>query len=175
MMYKSARFKYGAGSGYQMLELPYKGKKLSMVVVLPGSNGLAALEKSVNAGWLTQNLARMYKRKVHVYLPRFKTTVVFRLGRPLKAMGMKQAFTDAADFSGITGGKDLKISAVIHKAFVHVNEEGTEAAAATAIVMVPTSVSRTPVFRADRPFLFLIRHNSTGTILFMGRIHDPTK
>lgn len=176
MMHQYTRFKYGASRGHQMLVLPYKGKKLSMVVLLPARNTLlAALEKSLSEKWLTRQIARTYKRKVKVFLPRFKTTAEFMLGRPLKALGMKRAFTDAADFSGITGGRDLKISAVIHKAFVHVNEEGTEAAAATAIVMRPTSVSRNPVFRADRPFLFLIRDNTTGTILFMGRIHDPTK
>jgi serpin B len=110
-----------------------------------------------------------------VLLPRFKLSGEFDLGETLKAMGMVDAF-GAADFSGMTGQRDLFISAVVHKAFVDVNEEGTEAAAATGIVVADTAVAHHPpaVFRADHPFLFLIRENSTGSVLFLGRVVDPT-
>src|ERR687886_2612610 len=107
--------------------------------------------------------------QVHVMLPRFKVTAEFSLRDQLSAMGMPLAFSPSADFSGIAGGTEpLSLSAVVHKAFVDVNEEGTEAAAATGVVMVRTSaaVRPTPVFRADHPFLFLIRDTRSGSILF---------
>jgi serpin B len=113
-------------------------------------------------------------------MPRFKTTQQFTLQDTLGAMGMPQAFGASADFSGMTGSRDLWISAVIHKSYIDVNEEGTEAAAATAITMVTMAreePDRTPpiVFCADHPFVFLIRDNRSGGILFMGRVIDPTK
>ena len=114
-----------------------------------------------------------------VYLPKFTTTSQFEMSSTLQAMGMKSAFdANAADFSGMTGGKDLFISAVIHKAFVDVNEEGTEAAAATGVIMETTAMpveepKEPPVFRADHPFVFMIRDNRNGAILFLGRIVNP--
>jgi serpin B len=112
-------------------------------------------------------------------LPKFKMTQQFQLQSALGSMGMPLAFGAQADFSGITGNRDLLISAVIHKAYVDVNEEGTEAAAATAVVMrgnmARMQEPATPVFRADHPFIFLIRDNRSGGILFMGRVADPTK
>jgi serpin B len=121
-------------------------------------------------------LARLRKQEVEVYLPKFKITWgVFKLNDILIAMGMKDAFfLPPANFSGLTGKKDLYISHVLHKAFVEVNEEGTEAAAATAVVIAKESVAAPPpVFRADRPFVFMIRDNRSGTILFMGKISNP--
>jgi serpin B len=119
----------------------------------------------------------MRERSVAVWMPRFKTTSSFNLNEVLKSMGMTEAFSMDADFSGMTGNKELYLSAVLHKAYVDVNEEGTEAAAATAAVM--TLKGRPPekrvVFRADHPFVFIIRDNSTDSILFMGRVTDPTK
>jgi serpin B len=115
---------------------------------------------------------------VFVYLPKFKITSQFGLSDPLKAMGMPDAFELAkADFSGMTGRRDLFISDVIHKAFVEVNEEGTEAAAATGVMMSTTSVEITPppVFRADHPFVFIIQDKNSKSILFVGRVADPTK
>ena len=151
---------------------------MSMVVLLPKKvDGMAVLEKSLTAKNLSQWLSRLHKRKVVVALPRFKFTSEFGLADVLKSMGMTDAFSlPPADFSGMDGKKDLFISAVIHKAFVDVNEEGTEAAAATAVVMkleaaMPEPV---PVFRADHPFLFIIRDTKTGSILFMGRMIDPS-
>jgi serpin B len=121
--------------------------------------------------------AGLRRREVRVTLPRFKTTAEFGLKDTLVAMGMADAFdAGKADFSGMDGKKDLFISAVVHKAFVDVNEEGTEAAAATGVVMSLTAMPEPPPeFRADHPFLFLIRDTKTGAILFFGRILDPTK
>jgi len=126
----------------------------------------------------SENLCRwlmnVREQPVRVFLPQFKLTSEFRLDDTLKAMGMLLAF-DRADFSGMTGKRDLFISAVIHKAFVDVNEEGTEAAAATAVIMGRgLAIPRQPAeFRADHPFVFLIRHNRTGSILFLGRLMNP--
>ena len=179
LMYRQDRYGYAEAEGLQALSMPYKGDELSMVVLLPKAvDGLAALEKDIVSGKLASHLAALQTRKVEVFLPRFKMTCQFRLEEPLAAMGMKDAFDPGkADFSGMAGKKDLFISAVVHKAFVEVNEEGTEAAAATGVAISLTSeeVDPNPVFRADHPFLFLIRHNATGAILFMGRLCDPAK
>ena len=175
---------YYRGPNFQALELPYQSNELSMIVLLPDSpDGLPALEKSLTAKNLdTWTRALSYEEKVIVTLPRFKITQQFELSSALESLGMKQAFHGgAADFSAITGDKSFSISAAIHKAYIDVDEEGTEAAAATAVVMVamamrPAAPPPPPiVFRADHPFLFLIRDNSTGTILFLGRLTDPTK
>ena len=169
---------YGEGEGFQMLELPYKGRELSMVVYLPNkADGIAELEGKLTAGDFAARkfggeLWRLHSREVEVALPKFKMTSEFRLDETLKAMGMKDAFGDA-DFSGMTGGKELSIGAVVHKAYVEVNEEGTEAAAATAVVMEGRAATAVPVFRADHPFLFVIRDVRTGSVLFMGRVMDP--
>ncbi|MCA9255131.1 MAG: hypothetical protein KDA33_05810, partial [Phycisphaerales bacterium] len=112
------------------------------------------------------------KAKVMVQIPRFKLTQELSLGQTLGAMGMPTAFTNAADFSGMDGSKELYIGAVVHKAYVDVNEEGTEAAAATGVVM-ETKAAMGPSFRADEPFLFLIRDRVSGVILFVGRVTDP--
>ena len=151
------------------------------VVILDGrlDGSLTDLEKALSPATLNAWLARLRKQEVHVYLPKFKMTCEFKLKEVLQAMGMKDAFVPgAADFTGMrTTAKDegLHISAVVHKAFVDVNEEGTEAAAATAVVMKDEAYHPPVIFRADRPFLFLIRHNKTRTILFLGRVMDPKK
>jgi serpin B len=125
---------------------------------------------------LASRLDAIRKREVRVCLPKFTMTSQFELARTLGSMGMPEAFSGAADFSGMTGGRDLFISAVVHKAFVDVNEEGTEAAAATGVAMRLTAAPVSPpVFRADHPFIFLIRHNPTGSILFLGRLTRPAE
>ena len=147
----------------------------SMVVVLPKEVGLlASVESKLCAGNLRSELALVRKREVAVHLPKFKmTTGTVDLGDILQNMGMKDAFSlPPADFSGMTGKRDLFISMVLHKAFVEVNEEGTEAAAATAVVM-KAGAAMSPVFRADRPFIFMIRDNRSGSLLFMGRVMNP--
>jgi len=178
MMNQTETLGYAQGQDYQALEMPYAGNELSMVIFLPRQyDGLADLEKRFAAGELSLSPAGLPKRKVVVFIPRFKTTSRFSLASVLRSMGMTDAFAPGlADFSGINGRKDLCISAVVHKAFVEVNEQGTEAAAATGVVIGVTSVApvRPPVFRADRPFLFLIRDNRTGSILFLGRLTNPS-
>jgi serpin B len=171
-------FRYAHVEGLQLLELSYSDRSLSMVVLLPEKVGkLSQLEEKLTTANLQTWTERLVSQDVVASLPKFKTTSEFQLSDTLKAMGMVSAFDAAtADFSGMTGNRDLFISAVIHKAFVDVNEEGTEAAASTAVNAVGTAgdPQEPPVFRADHPFVFLIRDNRTGAILFLGRIVDPT-
>jgi len=176
------RFSYAAADGLQFLELPYGDRSLSLIAILPEKvGGLAELEGKLTIDNWRQWTGRLQQQEVIVYVPRFKTTSQFELGHLLQSMGMVSAFVPhSADFSGMTGTRDLFISAVLHKAFVDVNEEGTEAAAATAVVMVrasarPVRPTKPPVFRADHPFVFAIRDNRNGAILFLGRVADPTQ
>ncbi len=178
---KELKLNYGETDDAQVLELPYKGDKVSMVILLPKKvDGLSALEKSLSADTLRNCISKLHKRKLAaVYLPKFKMTCEFKLGEALQYLGMRDAFVfGKADFSGmngVTSGLErLYITAVVHKAFVDVNEEGTEAAAATAVVMGRGGRPKPPPeFRADHPFLFLIRDKATGSILFMGRVVNP--
>ncbi len=176
MMNQTAEFGYMETETFQGLELPYVKDELSMIILLPKAHdGLAELEKTLTAENLSAWLAKLYHREVIVSIPKFKATSQFSLASTLEAMGMKDAFTPDADFSGMDGKRDLFISAVIHKAYVDVNEEGTEAAAATGVTMKLTSMgpSETHVFRADHPFIFLIRDNHSNAILFIGRLMNP--
>jgi serpin B len=177
MMGQEADFGYADINDIQLLEMPYVNKDLSMVVLLPKkADRIKNLEQQLTCDALAGWLAKMHKQEVRVFIPRFKMTSEFELAKVLGAMGMQDAFSDKADFSGMTGNKDLLISAVVHKAYVEVNEEGTEAAAATGVRMAPTSAAPSPsplVFRADHPFIFLIRDNHTGSILFIGRVANP--
>lgn len=178
-MHRKAELRLLDEKDFQALSLPYKGNTLSMVVLLPKTvDGLAGLEDALYAedlkGWLAR-LDKQRGQKVSVYLPKFKLETKYNLGEPFQKMGMKDAFSQAADFSGMGWKKgDLWIGQIRHRAFVEVNEEGTEAAAATAVEMVTKAAPvRDPVFRADHPFMFLIRDNATGTILFIGRVANP--
>ncbi len=176
MMNQKARFGYAEADNLQVLQLPYVGDELSMVILLPkAADGIGRLEQQLTAENIARWLDDLREREVIVSIPKFKMTSKFSLESVLRSMGMGQAFGGAADFSGMTGRRDLFISAVIHQAYVDVNEEGTEAAAATGVVMRLTSAmpDRTPVFQADHPFLFMIRDNTSGSILFLGRVSDP--
>ena len=176
MMNQQARFGYGEADSLQVLEMPYVGQELSMVVLLPKeSAGLGDLEKTLTAENVSKWLSGVHKQEVIVAVPKFKMTHKFNMGAVLQAMGMTDAFSPQADFSGMTGRRDLFISAVVHQAYVDVNEEGTEAAAATGVTMKLTSIApgRVPVFRADHPFLFLNRDIRSGSILFLGRMTNP--
>lgn len=176
MMNQKAEFGYMETDTFQALELPYMDEELSMVILLPKKlDALDEFEKTLTTENLMQWLAEIHKCEVVVFVPKFKMTSQFSLASVLNSMGMKDAFSSDADFSGINGKRDLFISAVIHKAYVEVNEEGTEAAAATGVVMRLTSIGPAPipVFRADHPFLFLIRDNLSGSILFIGRVANP--
>jgi len=180
MMRQKSEFKFKDFGSFSAIELPYEGNDLSMIIFLPKEvDGLVDLEQSLTddsvKNWLDE-LSKSYKQEIFVNLPKFKTTCEFQLAKVLAEIGMPSAFSlPPANFSGMTGRKDLFISKVIHKAFVDVNEEGTEAAAATAVVMKESAIGRPLTFRADHPFVFLIRESQTGSILFIGRIIDPTK
>jgi serpin B len=174
MMSQEMSVGYHEDKECQAVELLYAGKQLSMVVLLPKkTDGLPALEKSLNADGLAAVLGKLKMEEVHVSLPRFKTTTDFSLKQPLTDMGMSLPFTHRADFSGMTSESErrLFIKDVVHKAFVEVNEEGTEATGATGVIVKDTS--EPPAFIANHPFLFLIRDRGTGSILFLGRVSDP--
>jgi len=177
LMYQSLESSYAKVKDLQILQLPYEGGQMSLILLLPERlDGLPDLENQLSSDNLSKWIEALERQEVRVYLPRFKMTTLFSLNQPLQEMGMAQAFQPGqADFSGINGKRDLLIDSVVHKAFVEVNEEGTEAAAATGVVMRTTSVrpAESPVFRADRPFLFFVRHEKTGLILFLGRLSDP--
>lgn len=179
MMHQKGSYLYYEGDDFQAVNLPYKGRQLSMLVVLPRKrDGLAALENR----WATQQTFRQVtdgfdSESVIISLPRFKIETEFKLKPVLCALRADLAFSDDADFSGIAD-TPLKISEVIHKAFVEVNEEGTEAKAASAVVMALCAglSSRPPepkVFKADHPFLFFIWDRKSNTVFFSGRVLDP--
>jgi serpin B len=171
---EAASYGYMETGDLQILELPYKGGNLSMLVVLPKNNSLTALEKSLTAQNLNAWRGALASEKVDVMFPRFTFKTKYQLRTVLSTMGMATAFNpNAADFSGIDGTKSLFISDVYHQAFVKVDEKGTEAAAATGVVVGTTSVPMVETFRADHPFIFLIQHKSTGAILFMGKVANP--
>ena len=170
------RFGYAENEVCRILEMPYVDDELSMVVLLPKRvDGVKVLAEELTSENVAKWLGKLRKREVKVFFPKFKMTSEFGLSDVLSSMGMADAFSpNKADFSGMTGNRDLFISAVLHKAYVDVNEEGTEAAAATGVVMKLTSVGpAVPVFRADHPFIFLIRDKVSGSILFIGRVMDP--
>jgi serpin B len=174
MMRQSGHLNYAEGDGYQAVRLPYDGYGTSMVILLPAQGQFEAFEGMLDAESVQAILEDLEARQVSLSMPRFEFDSDFSLKEALAALGMPDAFTNAADFSGMTGTRELFISEVIHKAFVSVDEEGTEAAAATAVMMPLSAAPQEPVeFTADRPFLFLIRDNPTGTILFVGRVVDP--
>lgn len=179
LMYQKNDFNIMTQKDFQAVSIPYKGKNLSAVIFLPNTiDGLSALEKQLTSQNLKEWLAQLDKQrvqKVDLYLPKFKFETSYDLVPAFQKMGMKDAFDTMADFRGMGWPKgDLWISQIKHKAFVEVNEEGTEAAAATAVEMATKSIRMNPpVFRADHPFIFIIRDNQSGTILFMGRIVNP--
>lgn len=181
---------YPDDGGFSMIELPYKGGDLSMVVIAPrNAEGMPTLEKRLTAETLDGWLKRLDQRMVDTAMPRFKMEFEKEMGEPLQAMGMKRAFVSpdlagGAEFPGMSAGtspsEQLFIGAVLHKAWVEVTEKGTEAAAATAIAMRAGAAARpqemvpfNPVFRADHPFLFLIRDAKSGVVLFIGRMMNP--
>jgi serpin B len=176
LMMQNEQLAYAAVDGAQLVSLPYKGKTLEMVLVVPNErDGLPTVEQKLSQ--LDKWLGDLGQHDVYVFLPRFHATLSMSVGEVLGKLGMPLAFSEGrADFSGISSTKDLFISAVIHKAFVDVNEEGTVAAAATAILMSTSDAAPAPaVVRADHPFLYFIRNVKTGQILFMGRVADPTQ
>ena len=182
-MVQQDSFRYLDSSDFQAVELPYADKDLAMVILLPKKvDGLAGLEKQLTADNLEKWLAKLQSTRVAITLPRFKTESRFSLKAELPEMGMPRAFIlgrgDAdADFSGISGRRNLCIDDVIHQTMIEVNEAGTEAAGATAVIMGTDTGRPKPaeIFRADHPFVYLIRDNRSGSILFLGRLVEPGK
>ncbi len=177
MMYQTGGFDFYKEDGLEALQMPYAGGDLAMLILLPdAAAGLGDLEKTLDAKRLSEIVAGLsHQSGVEVGFPKFKLETNDDLADTLSKMGMPTAFSGNADLSGIDGKRDLFISGVIHKAFVQVDEEGTEAAAATGVMMRALAMRQHPRFIADHPFLFAIRDVKTGTILFMGRVLRPGK
>ncbi|HSW40368.1 MAG TPA: serpin family protein [Acidobacteriota bacterium] len=168
-------YRYTEGDGYQAIELPYDGREISMIIILPGNGQHTSVESGLDYAKLNSLPARMKNAAVDLSLPKFRIETALNLNAYLKKLGMTDAFDpNKADLSGMNGNKELFISDVVHKAFVAVDEAGTEAAAATGVVAgitsMPTDIKQ---FTVDRPFIFLIRDNPTGTVLFLGRVLNP--
>ena len=179
LMQRQGYYRHYDGGAFQALELPYQGETLSMLVFLPKTpDGLPAFESRLDAANLTrwlQALSTAQGVPVVVTLPRFTVRARYELKRPLTALGMGLPFSNMADFSGVTSAADLKIDEAVHQSFVAVDEKGTEAAAATGVIMAPVSAPPPPVhFRADHPFFYVIRDNRSGALLFMGRLETPS-
>lgn len=178
MMYmnpKKATFYYADTGDLQILELPYKGEEISMLILLPKEN-LDSVESSLNLEKLNEYKTQMQETKLDsIYLPKFEFETKYTLNENLRALGMALAFDAGnADFSGMTTEEKIWIDFVIHQAYVKVDEKGTEAAAATAVGTVGSAMPMN-IFKADHPFIFIIQQKDTGNILFMGRVTDPTK
>ncbi|XP_049620968.1 LOW QUALITY PROTEIN: leukocyte elastase inhibitor-like [Suncus etruscus] len=183
MMYQKNKFPLGYIEDLrcQVLELPYQGEELSMVILLPndiedGTTGLQKIEKQMTLEKLSEwtNAENMSVVEVRVYLPRFKLEENYSLKSHLAHLGLTQLFDPSqADLSGMSGARDLFVSKIIHKSFVEVNEEGTEATAAATAIIYAKCRKLVKVFNCDHPFLFLIRHNASSTILFLGRFTSP--
>jgi len=174
MMKQTESFGYTDGEGYQAVELQYDGNELSMVILLPEAGQFQAFEEELQAQQVCDIISGLQSTGVALTMPKFEFDSEFSLKNTLAGMGMPIAFSSAADFSGMTGNSELFISDVVHKTFVAVDEAGTEAAAATAVIM-PGSAAPEPTVEVtiDRPFIFLIRDIETGAILFVGRVMNP--
>jgi serpin B len=172
-MATTSSYPYASGDGWQAVEVPYLGGSLAMTLILP--DDLAGFERTLTPDGLTAITSSLTDTQVALALPRFGIETKAELASILAALGMPTAFTDAADFSGITTAERLAISDVIHQANIDVDEKGTEAAAATAVVMRQTAMPSEPLtVRVDRPFLFALRDVPTGATLFLGRVGDPS-
>ena len=181
LMKQTESFGYAEGEDYQAVELPYDGNELSMVILLPESGEFSTFENSLDSMKLQEILENLQyalvngkRTEVALTMPKFAFESSFDLKNTLSNMGMQVAFSENADFSGMNGSRDLFITDVVHKAFVSVDEAGTEAAAATAVIVASTSIPMEPIkVNIDRPFIFMIRDIETGALLFAGRVLDP--
>ncbi len=174
MMKQTQFFPYAEDTNYQAVELPYDGQELSMVILLPKAGQFEAFEKSLNGEFVKTIINKLRTHRVALTMPKFEYESSFSLRKALSALGMEIVFTPNADFSGMNGKHDLFIHDVLHKAFVSVDEAGTEAAAATAVIIGITAVPKQPIqVTIDRPFFFLIRDIPTGSIIFVGRVLNP--
>jgi len=178
LMNLNARFDYMETPAFQAVRMPYVNDAVSMIVILPKANdGLPAVEKTLDAQSLDKIIADFRNNQVNITLPKFKADQTLPLNKTLADLGIKTAFTHAADFSGMTGSPDLFLSSAIHKAFIAVDEDGTEAAAATGMMMNTMAIMVPPQainFTADHPFVYMLTDSKTGVILFIGRVENPT-
>ncbi|MFT4309660.1 MAG: serpin family protein [Candidatus Woesearchaeota archaeon] len=173
---EKARFNYTEDDIVQVIELPYEGDDISMIIILPREGYFDEVEQEFSYERLIEWKDSFRKQRVMVFFPRFKFETDYTLNDFLESMGMPLAFRDGADFTGMYASGGLYVGSALHKAFVEVDEEGTEAAAATVISVMRVSVGPTiPEFRADRPFMFIIQQKETGNILFMGRMSNPLR
>ncbi len=174
MMQKTdSEYRYYEDDTVQVIEMPYKGEEVLMTVILPRERNLSAVEKNITSEKIEAWRSKAYKQEVDVYFPKFELETEYSLKNYLEALGMTRSFTGDADFSGINGAKTLYIAKVVHSAYITVDEEGTEAAAATGVAMKETSMPlEKKEFRADHPFMFIIQEKN-GNILFMGRVVNP--
>jgi serpin B len=174
LMHQIETLGYVKGNNYQAVELPYDGNEMSMVIILPDADQFKSFETGLNSQQVIDIISNIKYQQVNLSLTKFKTESTFSLKKELLDMGMTEAFKNA-DFSGMDGRKDLEISDVIHKAYVSVDEAGTEAAAASAVTMRLTAMPAEPVkVTVDHPFIFFIRDIKTGAILFIGRVLNPS-
>jgi serpin B len=181
MMRRTGEYLYAESPLWQAVRLPYQGGVFSLTALLPRKdNWLGELEGSLDTGFLEALERALAPREVQLHLPKVRIEGDFRLAPTLRGMGMRSAFDpESADFSGITSSQRVFISEVVHKTFIAMGEEGTEAAAATATAMLGACAPREErdpvVFRADHPFTFALREERTGTVLFLGRLADPSR
>lgn len=181
LMHRMDYFGYAAvtpkdGPAFQALEMDYAGHDLAMLILLPAAGDLNKFESILDAGLIDSVVQQLSHEEVQVAFPRFKMEDSFELNKALQGVGIVSAFTDRADFSGLSAKEGLFISAALHKAYVEVNEKGTQAAAVTGEMLPSAARPAPPVeFTADHPFIFIIRDKGSGGILFLGRVMDPTK
>jgi serpin B len=174
---KNKKFNYFEEDDLQVIELPYKGEDISMMILLPKQGNLKELEGNITPESLERYRNEMQREKVKIFLPSFKLETQYSMSQDLADMGMPKAFTPDAEFTGMSeaSGDKLFISNIIHKAFVELDEVGTEAAAATGVTMEITAMptQTVPIFDADHPFIFMIQDGDTGNVLFMGKLENP--
>jgi serpin B len=174
-MSRKGSYKYDSTEDCQIIEMPYKGGRTSMIIILPAAGKMQTVESGLSNDYLNSLYSSMSSVDVMLILPKFKfATGSISFGDILASLGMSIAFGDYADFSGIDGGTDLAISDVLQKAYISIDERGTEAAVSTAVMLIDSAAIPENYFVADRPFIFLIRDIPTNTILFMGKLIDPT-
>ena len=174
MMHAKRDFGYNEGQGFRAVSLPYRGDEVAMMIILPDEGAFQSFDQGLNAEQISMIVDGMSQIEVNLTLPRFQFDTELDLGDSLPSLGMVDAFdSHLADFSGMDGARDLYISDAIHKAYIDVNEEGTEAAAATGMVIKLTSLPIENVLLVDRPFIFAIYDKVTGSILFLGRVVNP--
>jgi len=172
-MHQTEHFPMAKGDGYIAVELPYTSRRMSMLVIVPDENRFQEVEDNLKNDFIDEIIRSLSETNLYLSMPKFETVSAFQLQDVLSEMGMPSAFGMSADFSGMDGSFSLYIASVIHKAFVSVDEEGTEAAAATAVVMQKVNGESSIEFIVDRPFIYLIRDRETGTLLFIGRVLNP--